>query len=434
MAPTEKRKDPSMLAALGLASGIGLQLAASVLVGLGLGYLADRAFHTSPWFLLVGLLLGVLAGGYRVVRMVMKEMRRSECPAPVRGDSVAGIGRLPPGRRRRPDRRRSPSRRRGTYRGRAPRPGQHGLDGGNRQAFRWIRPNRANAPNRGRHALSDDRRPARRGAHRQPRRPGRRRHWLRLLSDRGRGRRVAHYARPTGGDRVMTLPLLQIDVTHPTINIAGLDFNTDTIRNTLIVCGILLILGVILRSQLRVGVPTQLQNAMEAIVEYINNLTEETLQGRNVTLGPLAITLMTFLLVANWLGLVPGLKSPTNDWNTTLGLALMSFVLVQYYSIRSRHLGGYFKHLLLVPPYFPLSVIDELAKPITLSFRLYFNIFVGELLLSLIITLVPTWISWLPGAVWTLFSLFIGTVQAFIFTVLTVSYVAIATEVETAHA
>jgi F0F1-type ATP synthase assembly protein I len=78
MAPTEKRKDPNMLAALGLASGIGLQLAASVLVGLGLGYLADRAFHTSPWFLLVGLLLGVLAGGYSVVRMVMKEMRRSE--------------------------------------------------------------------------------------------------------------------------------------------------------------------------------------------------------------------------------------------------------------------------------------------------------------------------------------------------------------------
>jgi len=232
---------------------------------------------------------------------------------------------------------------------------------------------------------------------------------------------------------VITLARLQIEVTHPTINIAGLDFNTDTIRNTLIVCGVLLILGVILRSQLRVGVPTQLQNATEAVVEYINNLTEETLQGRNVTLGPLAITLITFLLIANWLGLVPGLKSPTNDWNTTLGLALMSFVLVQYYSIRSRHLGGYFKHLLLVPPYFPLTVIDELAKPITLSFRLYFNIFVGELLLTLIIVLIPTWISWLPGALWTLFSLFIGAVQAFIFTVLTVSYVAIATEVEEGH-
>ena len=77
MAPTDKHKDPSMLAALGLASGIGLQLAVTVLVGLGLGYLADRAFHTSPWFLLVGLLLGVVGGGYSVVRRLMKEIGRS---------------------------------------------------------------------------------------------------------------------------------------------------------------------------------------------------------------------------------------------------------------------------------------------------------------------------------------------------------------------
>ncbi len=78
MAPTEKRKDPSMLEALGIASGIGLQLAVSVLAGLGLGYLADRVLHTSPWFLLVGLVLGVVAGGLSVVRTVRKELRRYE--------------------------------------------------------------------------------------------------------------------------------------------------------------------------------------------------------------------------------------------------------------------------------------------------------------------------------------------------------------------
>jgi F-type H+-transporting ATPase subunit a len=226
---------------------------------------------------------------------------------------------------------------------------------------------------------------------------------------------------------------LQIDVTHPTVSLAGIQFNVDTIRNTVIVCGLLLIGAVILRSQLRVALPSQLQNIVEFIVEYIGGLTAESLQGRNIALGPLAVTLFTFLLVSNWLGLVPGLKSPTNDWNTTLALALMTFFLVEYFSIRKRGVGGFFRHLILVPPYFPLSVIDELAKPITLSFRLYFNIFVGELLLTLIIVLIPTWISWLPGAAWTLFSLFIGAVQAFIFTVLTVSYVAIATEVEEGH-
>ena len=118
------------------------------------------------------------------------------------------------------------------------------------------------------------------------------------------------------------LMLLQADVTHPTVNIAGIDFNADTIRNTLIVCAILLVAALILRSQLRVGKPTQLQNVIELVVEYIGGLTAESLQGRNLNLGPLAITLFVFLLVSNWIGLIPGFKSPTNDWNTTLALAL----------------------------------------------------------------------------------------------------------------
>jgi F-type H+-transporting ATPase subunit a len=65
---------------------------------------------------------------------------------------------------------------------------------------------------------------------------------------------------------------------------------------------------------------------------------------------------------------------------------------------------------------------------------LYFNIFVGELMLALIILIVPPWIAWLPGVLWTLFSLFIGVVQAFIFTVLTISYIAVATDVGESHA
>ena len=227
---------------------------------------------------------------------------------------------------------------------------------------------------------------------------------------------------------------LAIEVTHPTVSIGGIEFNVDTIRNTVIVCVALIVFAAILRRQLQPGIPSPLQNATEALVEYIGNLTEETLEGRGIALAPLAITLFTFLLIVNWLGLIPTLKSPTNDWNTTLGLALMAFVLVQFYSIKKRGFGGYLKHLLLQPPFFPLTVIDELAKPLTLSFRLYFNIFVGELLLTLIILLVPTWISWLPGAAWTLFSLFVGAVQAFIFTVLTVSYIAVATDVESGHA
>ncbi len=230
------------------------------------------------------------------------------------------------------------------------------------------------------------------------------------------------------------MALAVIDTNHRTVSVGGLTFNADTLVNTAIVCAVLLILALVLRSQVQPGVPSRLQNASEMLVQYIGGLTEETLAGRGLTLAPLAITLFTFLLVANLLGLIPNLKSPTNDWNTTLGLALMAFVLIQFFSIRARGLGGYLKHLFLQPPFFPLSIIDELAKPVTLSFRLYFNIFVGELMLALIILIVPPWIAWLPGVLWSLFSLFIGVVQAFIFTVLTISYIAVATDVGESHA
>ena len=227
--------------------------------------------------------------------------------------------------------------------------------------------------------------------------------------------------------------LVEVDTSHPTIMVGGLQFNRDTLVNTAFVCAILLVFAIFLRAQLRPGVPSQLQNATELVVEYIDGLAQSTMAGRGINLGPLAITLFVFLLIDNWIGLVPGLKSPTNDWNTTLSLAIMTFVLVQFYSVRKRGLGGFLKHLFLQAPYFPLTVIDELAKPVTLSFRLYFNIFVGELLLALIVRLIPVWFAWLPGLVWMGFSLFIGVVQAFIFTVLSISYIAVATEVADQH-
>ena len=235
---------------------------------------------------------------------------------------------------------------------------------------------------------------------------------------------------------MIRLTLLQIrSQSSDESNIAGLDFNTDTIRNTLIVCALLFILGAVLRSQLRVGVPSQLQNATEAIVEYINNLTEETLQGQKTSRsGHWPSRSSRSCLIANWFGVGAGLKSPTIDWNTTLGLALSVLRAGAAHQHPLATLGGYFKHLLLVPPYFPLTVIDELAKPITLSFRLYFNIFVGELLLTLIIMLIPTCdLVATGGALDALSSLFIGGVQAFIFTVLTVSYIAVATGVKEEH-
>lgn len=76
MPAPDGRKDPGLLASFGFASSIGLQFGAAVLVGIGLGLLADRFAHTSPWFMLLGLVLGIASGAYTVVRTAMKEMRR----------------------------------------------------------------------------------------------------------------------------------------------------------------------------------------------------------------------------------------------------------------------------------------------------------------------------------------------------------------------
>ncbi len=237
----------------------------------------------------------------------------------------------------------------------------------------------------------------------------------------------------------------QIDVTHPTVGSGFLAINYDTIINTLVVCAILVALALVLRRNLRQDRPTRLQNAVEAIIEFLQGLIKDTLGTRPINIAPIAISMFMFLLISNLLGLLPVFKSPTNDVNTTIGLALFSIGLLHYYSIKFRTPKGYIKHYFsVVSPRWTgpwgwtrvvfafLEVIQELSRPVTLSFRLYFNIFVGELMVALIISLFPAFIAPFPGVIWLLFSVFVSAVQAFIFTMLTIAYIAMGTEV--AHA
>ena len=236
-----------------------------------------------------------------------------------------------------------------------------------------------------------------------------------------------------------------IDVQHPTVGHGFLAVNYDTIFNTLVACGILVVLALLLRRGLKEGRPGRLQNAIESIIEFLQGLIKDTLGTKPIPIAPIAISLFMFLLISNLLGLLPIFKSPTNDVNTTIGLALFSIGLLHYYSIKFRSPGGYVKHYFsIVQPKWRgpwgwtrivfafLEVIQELSRPVTLSFRLYFNIFVGELMVALIISLFPAFIAPFPGVIWLLFSIFVGGVQAFIFTMLTIAYIAMGTE--TAHA
>ena len=210
---------------------------------------------------------------------------------------------------------------------------------------------------------------------------------------------------------------------HKIAHFAGLTFNIDTLYMTWLSMAIVIIIAVLATRRLML-VPTGWQNMLEMIVTALLDQMESTMGPKGKKLAPLIITLFLFILVSNWVGLVPSLASPTNDLNTTLGLALMVIILVQILGIAGHGLG-HFKHF--IQPFWwllPINIIEEMSKPLTLAFRLFGNIVAGEILIILI-SQVPIWYGTpIYGTGWLAFSVFVGVVQAFIFTMLSMAYLA----------
>jgi F-type H+-transporting ATPase subunit a len=207
---------------------------------------------------------------------------------------------------------------------------------------------------------------------------------------------------------------------HKLAHFAGLVFNLDTLYMTWLAMAIVLVLAIVATRRLAL-VPTGWQNALEVIVTGLLEQIEATMGPKGKKLAPLIITLFLFLLTANWLGLIPGLTSPTSDLNTTLGLALMIVLLVHQQGICNKGLFSHLQHFIQPNIFFlPINIIEETAKPVTLSFRLFGNIMAGEILLIILGMLVPYFIPTL----WLVFSVVVGIIQAFIFTMLSMSYLA----------
>ncbi|MBP2652693.1 MAG: atpB [Firmicutes bacterium] len=210
---------------------------------------------------------------------------------------------------------------------------------------------------------------------------------------------------------------------HKLAHFAGLTFNIDTLYMTWISMAIVIAIAFIATRGLKL-VPGGWQNFLELIFTALLDQIDSSMGSKGRRLAPLIITLFMFLLVANWLGLIPGFTSPTSDLNTTLGLALVVIVLVHILSIINKGPKAYIKHYFQpFVPFVIINLIEELAKPITLAFRLMGNIFAGEVLIIILGILVPMWIP-IPNIVWLAFSVFVGVVQAFIFTMLSMSYLA----------
>lgn len=205
---------------------------------------------------------------------------------------------------------------------------------------------------------------------------------------------------------------------HKLINFAGLTFHLDTLYMTWLTMAIIIV-GAIIARRGQAVVPRGWQNFIEMFIEELLVQIEATIGPKGKKFAPFIITLFLFLLISNWLGLVPGFTSPTNDINTTLGLALLVLALVHCLSIKTRGLLAYIKHFFQPNVlFFPINVVEELAKPVTLSFRLFGNILAGEILIIILGILVP----YVVPTLWLAFSVFVGIIQALIFTMLSMSY------------
>ncbi len=207
------------------------------------------------------------------------------------------------------------------------------------------------------------------------------------------------------------------------------------------------------------GIPGGLQNAVEMIVDFIEDTVQSIFRHKNDLIAPMALTIFVWVFLMNLMDLVPvdwipelaklaGIGHmkvvPSTDINVTMGLAFSVFFLVLYYSVRCKGVGGFLKELFFHPfPWYfaPLNFVLEgvtlIAKPVSLGLRLFGNLYAGEMIFILIALMYGGLLIGLFGAIlqwaWAVFHVLIITLQAFIFAVLTVVYLAQAHDVEEEH-
>ncbi len=221
---------------------------------------------------------------------------------------------------------------------------------------------------------------------------------------------------------------------HPYWHLAGLTIDEDIVLGTLLAAAIFLGLGFWMRKKLTDGVPSKIQIVWEVLTEQVTELADSAIGPEGRRFVPVGVTLFLFILICNWLDFLPSalrpgqsgdiFPAPTSDVNLPLAMALFVIVWAHIESFRARGFRGYFRHY--AQPFkalAPINVIEEITKPITLTFRLFGNIFSGGLMVVVMLTLLPIYVTPPLEIVWKFFDTgLLGTIQAFIFTLLTMLY------------
>jgi F-type H+-transporting ATPase subunit a len=215
---------------------------------------------------------------------------------------------------------------------------------------------------------------------------------------------------------------------HATVEFLGYTLNIDTILATVfagaVVCG----LGLYMARGATKGRPSKLQLMFEALTSWVQGQVRDGM-GMRAPRGvvALAVALFAFILISNWVAQLPGhalgVLPPTADVNLVYPMMLVVIIWVNLAGIKKQGAVKYFGHL--TKPYAfltPFEVVTQyFARPVSLALRLWGNIFAGGIMISLI-ALLPAYVLWAPTAAWKLFEMFIGLLQALIFTLLTIIY------------
>ncbi|RFC35828.1 MAG: F-type H+-transporting ATPase subunit a [Candidatus Nitrotoga sp. LAW] len=233
-------------------------------------------------------------------------------------------------------------------------------------------------------------------------------------------------------------------------------FNVDTLLVSLLLGLVFLFLFNRVAKHISADVPSGMQNFVEWVVEFIDSSVRGSFTGRSALVAPLALSIFAWIFLMNLMDLVPidyislitqpmGIGHfklvPTTDPNATIGMAIGVFLLVLFYSIKVKGLGGFVGELTLQPfGKFGLPVnlflegVNLIAKPVSLALRLFGNMYAGEMIFILIALMGASWVSFSFASTllfssqiilslgWAIFHILIVTLQAFIFMTLTIVY------------
>ncbi|CDG85857.1 F0F1 ATP synthase subunit A [Janthinobacterium agaricidamnosum] len=232
--------------------------------------------------------------------------------------------------------------------------------------------------------------------------------------------------------------------------------NLDTFWVSALLGLVFLLVFYIASRRATAGVPGKLQNFVEMIMEMVNDTINGAFHAKSKIIAPLAITIFVWVWLLNamdflpvdllpkvlsWFGVHKLRVVPTADVNHTFAMSFSVVLCVIAFSIKAKGLGGWIKELFtapfhasglvgtiaLAPVNFLLQMVELLAKLISLSLRLFGNMYAGELIFILI-ALLPWWAQWALGGPWAIFHILIVTLQAFVFMALTVVYLSLAVE------